>query len=336
MGENNYNSIDFAKFFAAIMVVAIHSRPFVSNEMVDYFFTSFLRTAVPFFFVATGFFFFLKVKPDIFKYTKRLALLYVLWFFIEIYFVYQRFFVNYDHSLPLQLFNFFRSLLFSNTWYASWFIMACIIAVNIICFLSRKLNNKQLLLVGFGTYFISLFCSSYSGVLDLILSERLRYYHAAFSYFFMPANSFIVALVYIAIGKFIAEDMIREKKYSISKPMNVFWGVIVMFVGCIEVLLIRWSVVINDAYLFLPFFAFFVFVLLLRSEVNIPSRWARTLRFMSILIYILHSIFLSVNSALFGLESGMAMFGVTLSESVVCAYLIVKLSGKIPVLKKLY
>lgn len=152
----------------------------------------------------------------------------------------------------------------------------------------------------------------------------------------MPANSFIVALVYIAIGKFIAEDMIREKKYSISKPMNVFLGVIVMFVGCIEVLLIRWSVVINDAYLFLPFFAFFVFVLLQRSEVNIPSRWARTLRFMSILIYILHSIFLSVNSALFGLESGMAMFGVTLSESVVCAYLIVKLSGKIPVLKKLY
>ena len=47
MGENNYNSIDFAKFFAAILVVAIHSRPFVSNEMVDYFFTSFLRTAVP-------------------------------------------------------------------------------------------------------------------------------------------------------------------------------------------------------------------------------------------------------------------------------------------------
>ena len=336
MEKRNYNSIDLAKFFAAILVVAIHSRPFASNELADYFFTSFLRIAVPFFFVATGFFFFLKEKPDIRGYTKRLASLYVLWFIIEIYFVYLRFFVDYDHSLPMQLFNFFRCLLFSNTWYASWFIMACIIAVNIIYYLSRKLNNWQLLLVGFGAYLISLFCSSYSGVLDLVLNERFRYYHAAFSYLFMPANSFIVAMVYIAIGKFIAEDMVRDRKYSISKPMNVGLLALVTLSGCAEVLLIRWSVVINDAYLFLPFFTFFAFVLLLGVDVKIPAQVSKTLRSMSILIYILHGIFVSVNPVLFGLESGMAMFGVTLLESVVWAFLIVMLSEKVPVLKMLY
>lgn len=335
--KKTYNSIDLAKFFAAILVVAIHSRPFAGNELADYFFTSFLRIAVPFFFVATGFFFFLKEKPDIRRYTERLASLYVLWFIIEIYFVYQRFFVDYDHSLPIQLFNFFRSLLFSNTWYASWFIMACIIAVNIIYYLSRKLNNWWLLLVGFGAYLISLFCSSYSRVLDLILNERFRYYHAAFSYFFMPANSFIVALVYIAIGKFIAEEMVRERKYGISKPMNVGLLALVTLAGCAEVVLIRWSVLVNDAYLFLPFFTFFAFVLLLGVEVkHIPPRVSKTLRSMSILIYILHALFVSVNPAMFGLESGMAMFGVTLLESVIGAYLIVKLSEKVPVLKKLY
>lgn len=334
--KKTYNSIDLAKFFAAILVVAIHSRPFAGNELADYFFTSFLRIAVPFFFVATGFFFFLKEKPDIRRYTWRLASLYVLWFIIEIYFVYQRFFVDYDHSLPIQLFNFFRSLLFSNTWYASWFIMACIIAVNIIYYLSRKLNNWWLLLVGFGAYLISLFCSSYSGVLDLILNERLRYYHVTFSYFFMPANSFIVALVYIAIGKFIAEKMVRERKYSISKSMNVGLLALVTLAGCAEVVLIRWSVLINDAYLFLPFFTFFAFVLLLDAEVKIHAQVSKTLRSMSILIYILHGIFVSVNPALFGIKSGMVMFGVTLIESVVSAYLIVKLSEKVPVLKKLY
>lgn len=145
INHKNYNSIDLAKFMAAVLVVAIHTRLFT-----NYYLTCILRTAVPFFFVATGFFFFLKEKPDIIRYTKRLATLYLLWFIIEIPFVYHRFFVAYDHPLPLQILNFFRSLLLSNTWYASWFIMACIISVNIIYYLSHRLNNRQLLLIGWG------------------------------------------------------------------------------------------------------------------------------------------------------------------------------------------
>lgn len=145
-----YRSVDVFKFVAAILVVAIHSKPFIFSTDLDYYFTCLCRTAVPFFFVSTGYFFFLKEKPNIRKYTRRLSTLYVLWFVIELPFVWQRFFAGNDHSVLLLMFNFLRCLIFSNTWYASWFIMACIISVNIIFFLSKRLSNKHLLLLSEG------------------------------------------------------------------------------------------------------------------------------------------------------------------------------------------
>lgn len=148
--SKSYNSIDLFKFIAAILVVAIHTHPFGENPDVDYYFTCFCRIAVPFFFITTSFFFFRKAKPDIKAYTKRLSILYLLWFIIELPLVYYRFFVAFDHPLPIQILNLFRSLFFSNTWAASWYIMASIIAVNIVYFLSRKINNKNLLLLAGG------------------------------------------------------------------------------------------------------------------------------------------------------------------------------------------
>lgn len=331
-----YASIDLFKFLAAILVVAIHAIPFAYDDDLNYYFTCFCRIAVPYFFIATSFFFFSKEKPDIKKYTKRLALLYAAWFVIELPFVYNRFFVDYDHPLPSQLFNFFRCLVFSNTWFASWFIMASILSVNIIYILSRRLNNKQLLLIGWGGYSISLACSSYSGVLDIFLNDSFTYYHAAFSSFFMPANSFVVALIYIVIGKIIAENLHRTGDIHFNKSLNLMLLLLVGILGLLEVHFLRWSVVINDAFLFLPFFTTLSFVLVLHMEVNLSASVSRLLRSMSILVYILHPIFISINHKLFDLDSGLKLFFVTLFESIAVAGLIIGLSSKLQMLKKLY
>ena len=337
METKNYSSIDLFKFLAAILVVAIHAKPFAIDDDLNYYFTCFCRIAVPFFFIATSFFFFSKEQPDIKKYTKRLALLYAAWFVIELPFVYKRFFINYDHPLPSQLFNFFRCLVFNNTWFASWFIMASILSVNIIYYLSSRLNNKQLLLMGWVGYFIALACSSYSGVLDVFLNDRFTYYHAAFSYFFMPANSFIVALIYIVIGKIIAENLHRTGIIHLNMSLNLMLSLLVGALGMLEIHFLRWSVVINDAFLFLPFFSTLSFLLVLRTKVNLSTSVSRMLRSMSILIYILHTIFVYVNPKLFDLDSGgMTMFIVTLFESIVVAWLIIGLSSRMPILKKLY
>ena len=332
--KKNYCSIDLFKFIAAILVVALHARPFIFSEDLDYYVTCFCRIAVPFFFVTTSFFFFLKENPDIKKYTKRLSILYIAWFIIELPFVYQRFFVDYDHSLPRQILNFIRSLIFNNTWYASWFIMACIISVNIIYYLSNRLNNKSLLLIGVGGYLLSLICSGYDGAFNLLLNERFVHYHAAFSTYFMPANSFIVATIYVVIGKIIAES-VRESKPLPNIKQNIALLIVVVILGILEVHLLRWSV-INDALLFLPFFAGLSLMLLLRARVNISPSVSKMLRSMSILIYILHPIFIAINPTLLDVEKGMTMYVVTLLESIITAWIIISLSSRIPALKRLY
>jgi serine/alanine racemase len=151
MEKKVYNSIDLFKFIAAILVVAIHTHPFAETG-VDYYFTCFCRLAVPFFFVATSFFFFHRPEPNIKAYTKRLGTLYLLWFILELPFVYEKFFVTFDHSLPLQILNFIRCLIFSNTWWVSWYIMACIIAVNIVYYMDKrfKVSNSTMLIFAGG------------------------------------------------------------------------------------------------------------------------------------------------------------------------------------------
>ena len=311
-----YNSIDLAKFIAAILVVAIHTQPFKGTDY-DYYFTCFCRLAVPFFFVASSYFFFRRPSPDVKKYTKRLGTLYLMWFILELPIVYKRFFVDFDHSLPLQILNFFKELVFNNTWWASWYIMASILSVTIIVFIQRRyrLDNKSLLIIAVGGYFLSLISSGYYGVLDSFFNERLQFYHKAFSWCFHPANSFIVALIYVMIGKILSES--EWQKWSAFKRESV---VIVLLVVCLcagmaEVHLLKWSAYINDAFVFLPFVTIIGFVILLKTDIKIKPSIALWLRNLSILIYILHPLCQFGNSQLLALKNGDVMFALTVVES---------------------
>lgn len=172
-------------------------------------------------------------------------------------------------------------------------------------------------------------------MLDTLLSERLIYCHAAFSSYFMPANSFIVAMIYVVLGKIIAER-VREGRIPFSRRRNLALFLGVAILGAIEVCSLRWSASISDAFLFLPFFASLSLMLLLRSDVNVSPTASKLMRSMSILIYILHPIFLAINPSVFGIGEGLAMFCITLIESTITAWLIVRLSDRVPALRRLY
>lgn len=60
MKSSNHTFIDIFKFIAALLVVAIHTTPLedISAKGNFYFENMLCRIAVPFFFAASGFFFF--------------------------------------------------------------------------------------------------------------------------------------------------------------------------------------------------------------------------------------------------------------------------------------
>ena len=339
LAKTEYKSIDLFKFIASTLVVALHTKPFASDADLDYYFTCFCRLAVPFFFIATSFFFFRKEKPDIKRYSKRLSILYLLWFLIELPIVYNRFFVLYDKPFAQQVLNFVRSLIFNNTWYASWFIMACILGVNIVYYLSKKIRDKKLLLIGIIAYLFSLSCSGYYGIVDSLLSKKMTGFHAIVSFIFMPANSFFVALIYVVLGKIVAEQVQNgneKSPYIFSKKTHLAIIVMLLFIGAGEAYFIRWSALSTDAILVLPLITFFLFSWLLQTQLSLPTSICRLLRSMSILVYILHPIFQLLNHSLLKIDNGMLLYCLTLTESLMLAYLIVTMSKRVTILKWLY
>ena len=91
VARKNYNGIDVAKFICSILVIAIHVDPFATSDnstlqQLHFFLSQYIaRIAVPFFFIAAGYFLFRKTSPDSFdlrpvrKYIGRIVRLYVLW-----------------------------------------------------------------------------------------------------------------------------------------------------------------------------------------------------------------------------------------------------------------
>ena len=75
--RSNY-TIDIARFVMAILVIGIHTEPFTNNIWLDRGYGILTRQCVPFFFVASGYFF-IKNKASIYKTFFRLMLLYVVW-----------------------------------------------------------------------------------------------------------------------------------------------------------------------------------------------------------------------------------------------------------------
>jgi serine/alanine racemase len=85
--KKQYYCVDLFKFICALMVVAIHIAPLSSySTLINYGIQNYLaRVAVPFFFVASGYFLFRKTSYENFDktiplaYAKRIFRLYVIW-----------------------------------------------------------------------------------------------------------------------------------------------------------------------------------------------------------------------------------------------------------------
>lgn len=83
-----YESIDFMKFICSIMVIAIHTSPLenISNDLNYILINSICRIAVPFFFIASGYFLWNKLSIIDKKIRKREVNNYIKKFLIYMYY----------------------------------------------------------------------------------------------------------------------------------------------------------------------------------------------------------------------------------------------------------
>lgn len=318
-----FSSVDLFKLFAAILVVCIHSHPLFNNEDADYYLTCFCRIAVPFFFCFSSFIFYYKNNHSISFYVKRMLILYVAWFILELPLVYYRIF--YNQPLSIASIKFIRGLLIHNTFYASWFITASWQAMLIVYLLCYKKYFKTLYVLGVICFMFGIFNAMYSGVLDNI---KYGNYIQMFLRLICASNSFIVAIPYCIMGRYLALNKVTIKNYILICVLIILGVFMIM-----EVTWCKNMYMITDSYFSLLPVTFFITLFLISNNINVPNSITKLCRQLSILIFFIHYIIIVMLQNVFAMEYSILMFLITLSLSFILSFIMIKLSEKYSMLK---
>lgn len=279
--NRNYTGIDYVRFIASLLIIAIHTSPLASfSETGDFILTRIVaRVAVPFFFMTSGFFLISRYAYDnskLWRFIKRNALIYgaamLIYIPVNIYNGYFRM----DHLLP----NIIKDIVFDGTLYHLWYLPASIVGAAIAWCLVRKFGYQTALSVTAILYVIGLFGDSYYG-----LSEKIGilggFYNLIFQISDHTRNGIFFAPVFFVLGGLIADD---RQKVVLRKSICGF--VISLVLLFIEALTLHFcNLQRHDSmYIFLLPCMYFFFQIILHFKGK-RIVWLRT---SSLIIYVIH------------------------------------------------
>lgn len=213
MKLRNLGGIDYFKFIAALLVVAIHTSPLSTfSADADFIFTRVLaRTAVPFFLMVTGYFLLpqylfeksMDMRP-LCRFLKKTFLLYGVAIIIYLP-------INFyaGHFQGISIADFLRAFLFDGTFYHLWYLPASIVGVLIIYSIGYKLSFRFLVIICFILYLIGLFGDSYYGF--IANSPVGIFYDAIFYVSSYTRNGVFYAPIFLLMGAWMNTYKRRSK-----------------------------------------------------------------------------------------------------------------------------
>ena len=335
--KRQYASIDIARYVSALLVVCIHTFPFleISETFNTYWIHTVCRLAVPFFFTTSGFFFFRnydvnneKVNSERLKKALfRLLRIYLIW--TVIYLPYTIFDYTHNGFHITYLFTYVRDFLLNGSYYHLWFLPALMLANIIVYYLYKKKGLNFTLVVTFVLYFIGYLINVYTPVWESLpwISFFFGFFTKALS---TARNGLFFGPMFIAIGLLLARTRRLPKKVSLA-------GFLISFVLlCIEVILYNHFHILRDLtsmYICLiPAIYFLVNYLL---KVNIPYRRMYTiLRHDSLMIYTSHILFAKIFLTLMP-NAHLVVYFLTLACAQCLAGFVTRYQDRYPILKKL-
>ncbi len=331
--KSRFDMVDLSRVILAFMVVCIHVG-LCTQYLIPY-----LRLSVPLFFMISAFFFFRKTasmqEPSektayLKKFVIRNLKLYLFYFILllPVTLMKRQWF---SEGIVKGIGLFFKSLLFGSTFVASWFIMASVIGVALIFLLSQKLNNIVLLMISGVFYLEACMASNYYGIFHSIpgIKQVMDGLEIVFGATF---NNFLVALLWIVLGKMFAEQKI--------KPGQVASWIILcvsLVLLTIEHHVLLWYQIPdnNDCYIMLVPACICIFSLLINAK-NVQISHTAELRKISVMVYATHGTVIVVLRGLlerFGLpKHSIILLALTLLLCGLYCVLILKLE-KYPKLK---
>ena len=279
--NESYSGIDYFRFIAALLIVAIHTSPLSSfSETGNFIFTRIVsRVAVPFFFMTSGFFLISRYTCNAEKlgaFIKKTTLIYgvAILLYIPIN-VYNGYF-KMDNLLP----NIIKDIVFDGTLYHLWYLPASIIGAAIAWYLVKKVHYRKAFLIASVLYIIGLFGDSYYGIVKSV-SYLNVFYNLIFQLTDYTRNGIFFAPIFFVLGGYIADN---KDRLSFKKS-------IIGFATCFSLMfaealtLRRFELQRHDSmYVFLLPSICFLFYFLMHFK----GKNRAQLRTISLIIYIIH------------------------------------------------
>lgn len=234
--ETNYNSIDLVKFIMAFAVVAIHTHPleFCRNKIILSVYTNIVEIAVPFFFLASGFFLEKKAKGTwdsntIYSQVIKISKMYLMWMAIytplSIYHS-----ISLHETMKRWCLGFIRGMIFVGEQYNSWplwYLLSTIYALLLIMVLiKRGMTHKGLLAISVVFAILSIGIDTFLDVTkemsDLSLLSKCVKYLLKYS---VSNGRIFSGAIFIPIGMYLAQN-------KLSIPINTALFAVCFAVRC--------------------------------------------------------------------------------------------------------
>ena len=341
------NLLDAVKLVCALLVVAIHIPPLSGvNWILNFGVVNYVaRIAVPFFFVSSAYFVFLKAynretdsidKRVILQYVLRILRLYAIWSVIYMPFAYiNSGSTNFLKFSPYYVLGFFRGTSYGHLWYLGAVIYAYLI---LLALLSLRIKPRTIAGFSLTLYCLGVFTQSWYGLIEPL--THYPQFHSALlflkSVFGTARNGLCEGLLFIVMGMLFA---VRPLKMTVKKSV-MFLALYFILFGAEVFALTRLDWIREyDMYLGLIPTVFFLFYVSI--TVKLPdSPIYKKMRTLSSLIYYIHIIpaeLLITVPALRSLPGGSpSNYIFAVASACVLSFLIVRLSERFPRLRCLY
>lgn len=288
--ENNtistYSIIDYTKFIFAICIVCIHANV-LENQVI---YPLLFRLAVPYFFIASGFFLGGKLFKSNYKTISqwkgtfnRLLIKLIIFEPFSIFLIAIQL-IRQGNSISEIILQIVQHIVFY-PYGALWYIQALIIAFAIIIPIYRKIRLSYILIIAFILYLFALICNNYyffashcgiSDVVDIYIQL-----------FISPRNGLFVGTLYVTIGLIIRKNepfILQMQKYKII--LLLIFSYIILLT---EVFCIKGKESVDDGGLYLSYCIVIPLIFMLTiSFKNAPVWNSKLFRNLSTSIYLVH------------------------------------------------
>ena len=204
--KKEYIAIDVLKFIAAYMVMGIHFMTFEDvNKELNFWFTQvFCRLAVPFFFVAAGYFAANKLcdRKKTLVYLKRILIMYVIYTIMYLPFILQEY-KRAGYTIGQKIGELLKAFFIWGSYFHLWYFLSLIVAVIVVYIMLNcmKLTDGNLLLFTGILYVLGTLGNAYRNlwtnipVIETVLSGYERVFQTTRNGIFM--GPFLLVLGYL-------------------------------------------------------------------------------------------------------------------------------------------